>query len=75
MVVVERVDERISMLVAELERTLVCVVVDTGHKANLRTKTAGSLNLAYRCALRQADKRLYAVACSTERNTLGMVAG
>ena len=75
MVVVKGVNKRVSVLVAQLKRTFVGVVIHARYEADFGSEAACGLHPAYRRALGQADYRLYAVACSAERNALRVVAG
>ena len=70
--VIERMHERIAVLVAQLQRLVISVIIDTGHEAHLGSKSLCSLDFRDGCTGREADKRFDAVVSGSERQLKGM---
>ena len=60
--VVKRVNESITFLFIKPQRLFICIVISAVDKLYLRTVFFRRLNLGYRSAVRQADKRFDAIA-------------
>lgn len=71
--VVERVNEGVALLIAELESLRVGVVVNALYQADLCAVGLGSLYLRDRRAVGQADERLDTGSGSRESNALRVV--
>ena len=65
----------ITFFIAQLNGTLVSIVIDTGHQTDVRTIAAGCLHLADGSAFGQTDEALDAIVLCSQCHTLGMVSG
>ena len=74
-VVIKGMNEGVALLVAQIERSLIGVVVNAVDKADVRAELAGGLHLGDGGAVRQADQRLDAALGGSEGNALRVVAG
>ena len=72
-IVIKGVNEGIAHFIAELERMLICIVIDSVYHNHVSSIALGSLNLGYGSTVREANGRLYAVLCGSQSNALCMV--
>ena len=72
--IIERMNEGVAMLVLQLQCLLVGIIIDTRYQTDLCTETLGGFHLTNRSTLWQTDKTLHSHGGGTESYTLSMIA-